>query len=273
MKGKISAILFCMAGLWLIAGAYAAGEADAPPVQPVVASAQPTVEHLANGPKDIPPGWEKIVFIHYKRPRGKPEGTPGAKPPKPDSKSRCYTFLAKDVKWRDPSNSGCVVDSENGPEGFLAAVSAATGTWAAETTANILPFCEPASDYESCDLLPDENSPDGYNEILFGDLNDDRIIAVTIVWGIFGGPPAQRQIVEYDMVFNSFFTWSDDGREGAMDIQNIATHEFGHALGLGDLYETACAEVTMYGYSTEGETTKQSLESADIAGLQALYGE
>ena len=29
---------------------------------------------------------------------------------------------------------------------------------------------------------------------------------------------------------------------------------------------------TMYGYSTYGETSKQTLESGDIAGIEAIYG-
>ncbi|PJA83788.1 MAG: peptidase M10A and M12B matrixin and adamalysin, partial [Candidatus Nealsonbacteria bacterium CG_4_9_14_3_um_filter_37_29] len=56
------------------------------------------------------------------------------------------------------------------------------------------------------------------------------------------------------------------------DLQNIATHELGHGVGLGDVYETACSEVTMYGYSNYGETQKRTLEAPDITGLQTLYG-
>jgi predicted Zn-dependent protease len=57
-----------------------------------------------------------------------------------------------------------------------------------------------------------------------------------------------------------------------MDLRNIATHELGHAVGLADLYENACSEETMYGYSSEGETKKRDLNDGDITGLQQLYG-
>jgi hypothetical protein len=56
-----------------------------------------------------------------------------------------------------------------------------------------------------------------------------------------------------------------------MDLQNIATHEFGHAVGLDDVYENACSEVTMYGYSTEMETKKRTLEQPDIKGFLTIY--
>jgi predicted Zn-dependent protease len=57
-----------------------------------------------------------------------------------------------------------------------------------------------------------------------------------------------------------------------MDVQNIATHEIGHTLGLDDLYTTSCSAVTMFGYSGYGDTAKRDLAIPDITGLQKLYG-
>ena len=57
-----------------------------------------------------------------------------------------------------------------------------------------------------------------------------------------------------------------------MDLQNIATHEIGHTLGLNDIKTTSCNQVTMYAYSWYGDTGKRTLESPDITGLQKLYG-
>ena len=55
-----------------------------------------------------------------------------------------------------------------------------------------------------------------------------------------------------------------------MDFENIATHELGHAVGLGDLYND-CTEETMYGYASYGETKKRTLEAGDITGIKKLY--
>ena len=44
-------------------------------------------------------------------------------------------------------------------------------------------------------------------------------------------------------------------------------------VGLVDLYNQKTTDETMYGYSTEGETTKRDLYTGDIAGIQFLYGE
>ena len=55
-----------------------------------------------------------------------------------------------------------------------------------------------------------------------------------------------------------------------MDYQNIATHEFGHALGLRHP-DSTCTEETMYAFASEGETKKQTLEAGDVTGINKLY--
>ncbi len=82
-----------------------------------------------------------------------------------------------------------------------------------------------------------------------------------------------RQIVEFDILFNDVYVWGDAfANSEVMDLANIATHELGHGAGMGDVYSSSCSEVTMYGYSTEEETKKRTLEQPDITGLQKMYG-
>ena len=57
-----------------------------------------------------------------------------------------------------------------------------------------------------------------------------------------------------------------------MDTWSIVTHELGHGVGLGDLYQDQWYWQTMYGFADFGQTWKRTLESGDIAGLKALYG-
>ena len=76
-------------------------------------------------------------------------------------------------------------------------------------------------------------------------------------------------------IFNSNgFTWGNSTIDGSsvMDLQNIATHELGHAIGLKDLYSSACNTETMYKYSGVGDVQKRDLNGGDIAGVIALYG-
>jgi len=108
--------------------------------------------------------------------------------------------------------------------------------------------------------------------VYFADVEYDDVIAITIVWGIFGGPSPFRELVEWDMVFDDVdFDWSATGESGKMDFENIATHEIGHSVGLDDLYSDECSEQTMYGYAVNGETKKRTLEDGDINGVYQLY--
>jgi hypothetical protein len=108
---------------------------------------------------------------------------------------------------------------------------------------------------------------DGVNGISFGQ-EEPGIIAVTSIWYY----SVSEEIAEVDTLFNTHYTWSLNGESGKMDLMNIATHEFGHWLLLEDLYNKPASDQTMYGYSTYGETSKQTLESGDITGIEAIYG-
>jgi len=124
----------------------------------------------------------------------------------------------------------------------------------------------------------DEVSPDGKNEVEFVNLGKTNTIAYTIVWGRFSGPPGGRELVEWDAVFNSDYSFGNAGPTNennlgdisVMDYQNIATHEFGHALGLSHP-DSTCVEETMYAYADYGETKKRTLNPGDIAGVNELY--
>lgn len=205
----------------------------------------------------------KITFIHYKKGFAKPPRAGGKKPPK---ESKCYDFLGRGVSWKElPVNY--VVDS-----GLEITVPRA-----------ILASAEEWDNYAGADLFGnysvvddaswDSDAPDGRNEFLFGDYPREEVIAVAVVWGYFSGPPGLREIIEFDVLFDTDYTWGDATvNPTVMDLQNIATHEIGHGVGLGDIYETACSEVTMYGYSEDGEIKKRDLEQPDITGIQTLYG-
>jgi hypothetical protein len=55
-----------------------------------------------------------------------------------------------------------------------------------------------------------------------------------------------------------------------MDVQNIATHEFGHN-GLDDLMPPKDWKLTMYAYSYKGEIDKRTLGYGDKLGWRELY--
>ena len=83
-----------------------------------------------------------------------------------------------------------------------------------------------------------------------------------------------KEMVEFDIVFDIEETWSTTvGATGAFDVQNIATHEAGHTLVLGDLRSPKDGALTMHAYTWLGDTVKRTLGSGDILGVRAIYGE
>ena len=242
----------------------------------IVASTSFVTFAYAKKPDDVPPLLEKRVFIHFRKGFGKPDGTPGrGPPPKEEDHSKHYALLGKGVKWK--TTAIIYIDPDN-PQGLsedfiinvikISAEEWDDGAYSGWGGVEMDLF----DGYNVIhDATFDTDSPDGRNEILFGDYPQEGVIAVTVVWGYFSGPPKERKIIEFGIMFDTDYIWGDATIDSTvMDLQNIATHEFGHGAGLDDIYN--CELETMYGYSYYGETIKRDLYIGDIAGIQELYG-
>ncbi len=198
-----------------------------------------------------------------------------AKPPwagggkgKPESK--CYGFLAKGAKWK--TLEPWIVNTDNNSNLNKSFVfdnlAYDISKWESSAEADILGSGSPTKDILEADTV----YPDDANEVYFADIEESNAIAITIIWGIFGGPPRGRELVEWDQVYNDIdYGWSNSGASDAMDFENIATHELGHSVGLNDLYQSACNQETMYGYADFGEIMKRDLNTGDITGIKKLY--
>ena len=184
--------------------------------------------------------------------------------------SPCYVFLWEDGPiWPHPEDY--VVNPAN-PDGLsdsfiMENMALNVGKWEAAAGPDMEIIG--AGDYTTDALVADTKQPDEVNEVYFGSIRGRgrNAIAMTIIWRLTGIP----ELIEWDQVYNTGYPWSDSGESGKMDFQNIATHELGHSVGLGDLYTEECTDQTMYGYADYGETNKQTLEAGDIAGIQELY--
>ena len=215
------------------------------------------------------------VFHHRDGHNGGPGGgAPGGG----GETSTCYAFLAKDAKWKSVEpwivNAANIdgLDSNFVLNDLIADIDkwedAADGTVGDGGSINILGNGSATNNV----LVADTVSPDGDNEVYFADISTQNVIGVTIIWGIFNGPPFARELVEWDQVYDDVdFDWDNNGAEDKMDFENVATHELGHSVGLGDLYDAGCSDETMYGETTEGDLDGRDLNTGDITGISKLY--
>jgi len=182
-----------------------------------------------------------------------------------DGSTTCYGFMASGAKWKNVEPWEVYTGAGLDGVFLLNNLSTNISKWEVAAGTNILGLGSLDSG-----TVTDPYVLDNLNQVSFGNL-DSGTIAVTVVWGIFSGPKFNRRLVAWDQIYNSDYQWSSSGEAGKMDFENIATHELGHSVGMADIYDSSCSEVTMYGYGNYGETKKSSLESADIAGIRALY--
>jgi hypothetical protein len=217
------------------------------------------------------PELQKIVFIDYGRPGKDPPGrqqqedvhtgASGSTDPCGDGSSQ---YLSQNIKWN------------SFPVSYHINVNAVTSSVdkSAAKKAVIYAF----------NTIDNENHPSG---TFFTRTFDSSNAKIKVWWAAIDGSgdvlarttvwynSATRVIAKAEVVFDTGDKWfissnrSCAGIAGSpFDIQNIATHEVGHAIGLGHVSNT---KLTMYGSAAQGETLKRSLGIGDQKGIDAIY--
>jgi hypothetical protein len=108
---------------------------------------------------------------------------------------------------------------------------------------------------------------DGRNVVIFRNASSGSTIASTYSWWS-GGTLVDSDIVFWDGSFRFFTGTSGCGGSNAAYMEDIAAHEFGHALGLN--HSSATGATMNPGYSTCSQAFR-TLETDDIAGMAYLY--
>jgi PKD repeat protein len=106
------------------------------------------------------------------------------------------------------------------------------------------------------------------------DFADPTMVAVTDWWYV------GSEFVECDVRLNAGFAWTTGTASGSTrSIEAVMLHEFGHWLGLRDLYgyrqgAPTDLEKAMFGWSNAGfgNLNRRGLAGGDIAGARYIYG-
>jgi hypothetical protein len=110
------------------------------------------------------------------------------------------------------------------------------------------------------------------NTVSWGEIDGlGGIIAITYFWYYVN----TKELIDTDIIFDADELWSISAEvpSDKFDVWNIATHEAGHTLVLGDLRSPKDGALTMHAYTWLGDTVKRTLGSGDILGVRAIYGE
>ncbi len=110
---------------------------------------------------------------------------------------------------------------------------------------------------------------DGRNVVIFRNVSNGSTLATTYSWWDGSSRLVDSDVIVWDGGFTFFSGTSGCGGTNGAYLEDVLTHEFGHALGLN---HSSVADATMYpsyGYCSQSMRT---LASDDIAGLQSLYG-
>src|SRR4051794_19830923 len=117
--------------------------------------------------------------------------------------------------------------------------------------------------------VPDDGTAIGANgnqqdDPRFGDIRFSAVPQSSGTLAVcFLPPPINGGSDAGDIVFNSGQNWQINS---GLDLQTVAIHEIGHALGMGHSQITAACMYANY------NGIKQSLTSDDISGMQSIYG-
>ena len=196
-----------------------------------------------------PPDIQRKLFIHY----GKPAkgGVPGPPTDKSNGDSGTYKLIRGGIKWPENKMPVPIEVNPANPYGLsedfiMETILVAAGEWddgaysqlvdgnwdgvTPNLFADTIEFT--TKDYD--DLAWSSDKLDGANTIVWGDYPEDGVIAVTILWYNV----KTKEIIEFDIVLDTDYIWGDAAQTpDVMDLQNIATHELGHGIGLDDVYQ------------------------------------
>ena len=168
-------------------------------------------------------------------------------------------------RWQGTAPAVSYYVNPSSVSGALTAAQNAAGTWTAVQGSDF--SFQYAGTTTSTDV-----SGNSKNEILWGDIDADGVLAQASTWHYLAYPD---RVAECDIKFNTRYTGSTSPVTGQFDIETVCLHELGHWVQLLDLYgnipdyPSDTAKV-MYGRVGAGQI-KRTLTESDADGARWIY--
>jgi matrixin len=175
-------------------------------------------------------------------------------------RSSPMAYATNGVKWNRSPISYVVnpVNLDLPEPAVIAAVRAGADAWALQSAASF------RFEYAGTSAQT-TNTFDSVNLVMFRNASSGSAIATTYWWSS-GSNILDADIVFWDGGFR--FYSGTSGCSGGFYIEDIAAHEFGHALGLG---HSSLPGATMYPSTSSCNASNRILDPDDIAGVETLY--
>ena len=156
------------------------------------------------------------------------------------------------------------VDISGTPEEQISIILCAADAWRSQTRTAV------SFDYRGTTTIARLSERDGVNAVFWSSADGGEALAATIFAGDNGVATAFDIIFfgSSDGVAND---WSGPGEpaSGTFDIQGVAVHELGHALGLA---HSPISQATMFASVSGRGLPLRTLHLDDAAGVEFLYG-
>jgi hypothetical protein len=156
-----------------------------------------------------------------------------------------------------PSSLFQSLNSDSKAPNWQNAIVQAAAVWQQVTGINLV---QVADDGAPIGSGPDQQGDPNHGDIRIAGAPDN---SSTLAFA-FAPPPINGGDLAGDIVFNTNQPWTTNG--GTYDLETVAIHELGHALGLN---HSSLTSAVLYAYYNG---SKHALTADDTSGIQSLYG-
>lgn len=177
----------------------------------------------------------------------------------PTSESADFQLVQGGISWFSGVDVNYSITGTEAVTGGNTAIENAVETWDSfVTTRNFI----------RNDASPTPNPCGGNNTVQWATIDGagNVLAAASVCRNV-----ATKEIVGFRVKLDTDETWAIDNVTDTFDVENTASHEFGHVAGLGHDNPPRSGCLTMYKLAAEGETQKRTLGLGDKLGMDALY--